>query len=109
MLSNAAHLALIEVSVAYLRKLLKVQDLDGYLEENPDCRREIVEEKMKESDQYFKFLFSSLDIDLERDAKKMPRDQLLTKLLAVRTQIDVILEDQEKNRKARDKLKNLTS
>ena len=107
-LNNASHLAVVEVAVAYLRQLLKVHDLNKYLQENPTCRQEIVEAKIQESSPFFKFIFSSMHIDLEDDAKTHTAEALLEKLLNVHTQIDVIQQEQENNTKAIDKLKNST-
>lgn len=99
---------MIEVSITYLRTLLKVQDIAHYLNVvDPTCRQDIVRARMaQETSPYFRFVFSSLHIDVEADAQNLPTQALLGRLLEVDTQIKVIQEDQEKNMKAIDKLKS---
>ena len=63
MMNNIHSLALVEVSVTYLRILLKHKDIGTFLKESPSTRAEIIDYKIQESNCPFNVaIFSALAI-----------------------------------------------
>ena len=71
MINDMHHLALVEVSVTYLRLLLKHHDLHEFLSTNPSIRAEIIQHQIEQSNDAITIsIFSSLVIDMpEKNAK----------------------------------------
>jgi hypothetical protein len=83
---------MVEVAVSYLRSLLKVQDLAQYIEECPNSRQDIVDQKTRECGPYLSYLLSSMHMDLMEEAKTLTTRSLLHVLTRINTPFGIIDE-----------------
>ena len=106
MINNIHNLALIEVSVTYMRILLKHKEIGEFLGANPTTRADIIAYKIEESTCPFNIsIFSSMNVEMPEREEARIEDMwgLMNSLLEVQTQQKNIQEDV----RAIDRLKSI--